>query len=66
MSDCQDCDRAGVCDYKYKPCECFDYRKFVPATMQNCSKCDGTGWSSYPIRCESCRGCGQERIEAAK
>lgn len=31
MSDCQTCEREGVCDYAHKPCDCVYYRKFVAA-----------------------------------
>ena len=58
MSDCQTCEREGVCDYEYKPCDCVHYRKFVPAPMTYCTWCDGSGWNPYPLRCRDCKGFG--------
>lgn len=28
MSDCEHCPVERLCHYPYKPCECFDQRKF--------------------------------------
>lgn len=28
--DCQSCDVEKECGYQYKPCDCFNYRKFKP------------------------------------
>ena len=58
MSDCQTCEREGVCDYAHKPCDCVHYRKFVAAPMRPCDDCIGSGWNAYPIRCRACNGCG--------
>lgn len=34
-SNCQSCDVEKECGYQYKPCDCCNYRKFVPkATAQ--------------------------------
>lgn len=54
MSDCDLCEREHVCDYKYKPCDCVHYRKFLPAPMTACGSCDGSGWKPYPLRCRVC------------
>ena len=61
MSDCDTCEREGVCDYQHKPCDCVGYRKFVPAAMEFCGPCGGSGWLEYPIRCRACNGCGYVR-----
>lgn len=61
MSDCDLCEREHVCDYKYKPCDCVHYRKFLPAQMTVCGSCDGSGWKPYPLRCRDCKGCGMVR-----
>lgn len=58
MSDCQTCEREGVCDYAHKPCDCVHYRKFVAAPKRPCDDCIGSGWNAYPIRCRACNGCG--------
>ena len=63
MSDCQTCEREGVCDYAHKPCDCVHYRKFVPAPMTYCTWCDGSGWNPYPLRCRDCKGFGYTRTQ---
>ena len=66
MSDCDLCEREHVCDYKYKPCDCVHYRKFLPAPMTACGSCDGSGWKPYPLRCRDCKGCGMVRVAATQ
>lgn len=29
-SNCNSCDAEADCAYEYKPCDCCNYRKFVP------------------------------------
>lgn len=58
MTDCNFCERRDVCAYEYKPCDCFDFRKFKPAPHVVCASCKGNGYDPYPLNCRTCNGCG--------
>ena len=48
-----------LCVYEYKPTECVGMRKFVEADdTELCPKCEGNGFSPYPISCGPCHGSG--------
>jgi len=59
MSDCQHCNAEHLCIYEYKPCDCFDMRKFKPhPDMVGCDACEKSGVNPYPIMCKVCSGTG--------
>ena len=56
MSDCNTCNGEHLCAYEYKPCDCFDKRKFKEKPgIVACPVCIGRG--VFPP-CNNCRGSG--------
>jgi RecJ-like exonuclease len=59
MSNCQSCKAEKLCVYEYKPCDCFDMRKFkAHPDMKVCEACDNSGTNPYPLPCKECNGLG--------
>jgi len=66
MSDCNTCARDHICVYKYKPCDCVGFRKYVEADdVINCTKCGGNRIPFMPV-CDMCNCTGAVRASDAR